>query len=162
MSDLAPYIVVGLGNEFRSDDACGPIAARLAGRLCGKKIQVIEPLADGTGLVMMWGNVKLAVLIDSVKSGASAGYVYRFEPLNETIPEEVFRPITTHRLSVTQIIRLGRILRQLPKRLIIYGVEGVNFDYGTTMTPAVAEAARDVAARIAAEIKQSSDVAVHC
>ncbi|MEW5795319.1 MAG: hydrogenase maturation protease [Candidatus Zixiibacteriota bacterium] len=162
MQPESSHVVIGLGNEFRSDDGGGPTAARRVGRLCGRRVQVIAPLTDGAGLVMLWGEVELVILIDSVKSGSPPGTVFRFEPLREEIPEEVFHPTTTHRFSVSQIIRLARVLGRLPKQLIVYGIEGVDFDYGTTMSPAVAAAAIEVADRIAAEIMQFSHETAAC
>jgi hydrogenase maturation protease len=159
MSDPAPNVVVGLGNEFRSDDGCGPATARRVADLCGSKVDIIQPLADGTGLIVAWSTYKTVFLIDSVKSGAPAGQIHRFEPLREKLPEEVFSPTSSHRLSLSQIIRLAETLQKLPGRLILFGIEGVNFDCGTDMTPAVAEAVSEVARRIAEEIERSPDAA---
>jgi hydrogenase maturation protease len=66
----------------------------------------------------------------------------------------VFQPTSTHRLSITQIVRLAQALRRLPQRLIVYGIEGTNFAHGTDMTSAVVQAARHVAERIASEVSQ--------
>jgi hydrogenase maturation protease len=157
----APQVVVGLGNEFRSDDGCGPATARQVAELCGKAIDVIQPLADGTGLIMAWSPYRTVFLIDSVKSGAPAGTIFRFEPLKEHLPEEVFHPTSSHRLTLSQIIRLAETLQKLPGRLILFGIEGINFDYGTAMTPEVAAAVNEVANRIAEEVKQLTDVPGH-
>jgi hydrogenase maturation protease len=158
MRDPAPQVVVGLGNEFRSDDGCGPAAARRVSELCGKAIDVIQPLADGTGLILAWSPYRTVFLIDSVKSGGPVGTIYRFEPLTENLPEEVFRPASSHRLSLSQIIRLAQTLQKLPGRLILFGIEGINFDYGTAMTQEVAAAVDEVANRIAEEVRQFTDV----
>jgi hydrogenase maturation protease len=140
MNEPAPNVVVGLGNEFRSDDGCGPAAARQVSELCGKAVDIIQPLADGTGLISAWSAYQTVFLIDSVKSGLPTGQIHRFEPLKERLPEEVFSPTSSHRLSLSQIIRLAETLQKLPGRLILFGIEGANFDYGTEMTPEVAQA----------------------
>ena len=126
--------------------------------LCGKAIDVIQPLADGTGLIVAWSAYRTVYLIDSVKSGVPAGQIHRFEPLREKLPEEVFSPTSSHRLSLSQIIRLAETLHKLPGRLILFGIEGVNFDYGTEMTPEVARAVDEVVRRIVEEVERSSDV----
>ena len=158
MGDPTPNVVVGLGNEFRSDDGCGPAVARRVEELCARSVDIIQPLADGTGLIMAWSGYHTVFLIDSVKSGAQPGQIFRFEPLLEKLPEDVFRPTSSHRLSLSQIIRLAETLQKLPGRLILFAIEGANFDYGTTMTPNVASAVDEVARRIAEEIERSSDV----
>jgi len=154
MGDAASYLVIGLGNEFRCDDGCGPLVARLVDQKRCAGVRLIQPLADGTGMVMEWSGVDAAFVVDSVRSGAEPGRIFRFEPLVETIPETVFRPTSTHRLGITQIVRLAQALDRLPLRLIVYGIEGTNFEHGTDMTPAVAQAAQDVAERIASEVGQ--------
>jgi hydrogenase maturation protease len=154
MGDAASYLVIGLGNEFRCDDGCGPLVARLINQEHCPGVRVMQPLVDGTGMVMEWNGVDVAFVIDSVRSGAAPGKVYRFEPLVETVPERVFQPTSTHRLSITQIVRLAQALRRLPQRLIVYGIEGTNFAHGTDMTSAVVQAARHVAERIASEVSQ--------
>lgn len=154
MGDAASYLVIGLGNEFRCDDGCGPLVARLIDQKRCAGVKIIQPLSDGTGMVMEWSGADAAFVVDSVRSGAAPGRIFRFEPLVETIPETVFRPTSTHRLSITQIVRLAQALGRLPQRLIVYGIEGTNFEHGTDMTPAVIKAAQDVAERIASEVSQ--------
>ena len=115
---------------------------------------MIRSSADGAGMVMEWSGADAAFVVDCVRSGAEPGKVYRFEPLVETIPETVFRPTSSHRLGLTQIVRLAQALGRLPRRLIVYGIEGINFDHGTDVTPAVAQAAQDVAELIASEVSR--------
>ena len=156
MNDPALFVVVGLGNEFRSDDGCGPAAALRVKELCGSSVDLIQPVADATGLIMSWVEYRTVFLIDSVKSGAETGKIFRFEPFNENLPEEAFRATSSHRLSLSQIIELAKTLGEMPGRLVLFGIEGVNFDYGTEMTPAVAMAVQEVAGRIVAEIRQTT------
>ncbi len=158
MNDPAPYVVVGLGNEFRSDDGCGPATARRVIEMCDGQVDLIQPLADATGLIMAWCEYRAVFLIDGVKSGAEPGKIFRFEPFIENLPEDVFPPASSHRLSLSQIIEIARTLGKQPRQLVLYGIEGINFDYGTVMTPQVATAVLEVADRIVAEIGRVADV----
>jgi len=155
MGDTAAYLVIGLGNEFRSDDGCGPAVARRIDRLRLPGVRVVESLADGTGMVTSWGGTEAAFVIDSVRSGSPPGTIFHFEPLLEAVPESVFRTPTTHRLGLTQIVRLAGALGQLPGRLIAYGIEGASYDHGDAMTEAVARAVEEVSGLIVAEIRGS-------
>jgi hydrogenase maturation protease len=152
MGNTASYLVIGLGNEFRSDDGCGPLVSRLIDQKQCAGLKIIQPLADGTGMVMEWSGAYAAFVVDSVRSGAEPGKIFRYEPLMGTIPENVFRPTSTHRRSITQIVHLAQALGRLPQRLIVYGIEGTNFDNGTDMTTAVVQAAQDVVERIVSEV----------
>jgi len=152
MDDPASFLVIGLGNEFRGDDGCGPLVARKISqkRLAG--VRLIHPMADSTGLVMEWDGADATFLIDCVCSGAPPGTIHRFEPLVETIPEQLSHPTSTHRFGLTQVVRLAQALGRLPQRLIVYGIEGQEFEHGTEITRAVAEAVNEVADRIANEL----------
>ena len=152
MDDPASFLVIGLGNEFRGDDGCGPLVARKISqkRLAG--VRLIHPMADSTGLVMEWDGAEAAFLIDCVCSGAPLGTIHRFEPLVETIPEQLSQPTSTHRFGITQVVRLAQTLGRLPQRLIVYGIEGQEFGHGTGVTGAVAEAVNEVADRIVNEM----------
>jgi len=155
MGNSAAYVVIGLGNEFRGDDGCGPAVARRIDRLRLPGVRVVQPLADGTGTVTSWRGTEAAFVIDSVRSGSAPGTIFHFEPLLEAVPENVFRPATTHRLGLTQIVQLAQALGQLPGRLIAYGIEGASYDHGNAMTEAVARAVEEVSGLIAAEIRGS-------
>jgi len=155
MSDSAAYLVIGLGNEFRGDDGCGPAVARRIKQLSLPGVQVVPALADGTGMVTSWGGTEAAFVIDSVCSGSPPGTIFHFEPLLEGVPESIFRTPTTHRLGLTQIVRLARALGQLPGRLVAYGIEGGSYDHGNAMTEAVVRAVEEVSGLIAAEIRGS-------
>jgi hydrogenase maturation protease len=154
MGDTAAYLVIGLGNEFRGDDGCGPAVARRINQSRLPGVEIVQPLADGTGMVARWNGAEAAFLIDSVLSGSSPGRIFRFEPFLEPIPENVFRTTTTHRLGLTQIVQLARALGQLPKRLIAYGIEGASFDHGAKMTEEVAKAVEQVSSLVTAEIRE--------
>ena len=152
MGEPASFLVIGLGNEFRGDDGCGPLVARLIAQKRRTGVRVLSSPGDGSGVVLEWGDINAAFVIDCVRSGSSPGKIFRFEPLIEDIPEKVLRPTSSHRLALTQIVRLAQALGRMPQRLIVYGVEGGEFAHGSKITPAVAEAAEQVTDRIVREI----------
>ncbi len=140
-------VVIGTGNPFRGDDGAGPAVARaLRGRVpCN--IKVLEREGEATSLMEAWRGQDLAVVVDAVKGREKAGRIYRFDALANRLPDELFLS-STHALGVGQAIELARTLGRLPNRLLVYGIEGCNFDAGTDLSPEVEQAVEETANRI--------------
>jgi hydrogenase maturation protease len=134
-------LVIGIGNEYRADDAAGLLAARRLRDVAGKGIAVLEQDGDGTRLMEAWAGAGLVCVVDAVYSSAAPGTVHSFEASASAIPASVFRR-STHAFGLVEAIELSRTLSQLPDRLIVYGIEGRNFEAGGRLSDEV-EAALD-------------------
>lgn len=146
-------LVIGIGNEYRSDDAAGLVIAR---RLQEKKIdgiEVIEHSGDGGSLIEKWQNADAVFVIDAASSGGEPGKIYRYEAQTHPLPTSFFN-YSTHAFSIAETIEMARTLDQLPPKLVVYGIEGENFAQGIGLSKKVAHAAREVARRVDQEIKQ--------
>lgn len=138
-------LLIGIGNEYRCDDAVGLYVARHV-RERASGVVVRESSGDGLGLLDDWNIAEMVVLVDAVCSGSEAGKIHRIESHSETLPTELFQ-YSTHAFSVAQAVELARILNQLPPRLVVYGIEGRNFDAGIGLT---------------AEVKLSAERVIDC
>ena len=148
-----PVLVIGIGNEYRGDDAFGRLVAR---RLTGTPgISVMEEDGEGTDLLADWAGAQTVILIDTVSSGAPPGTIHRLDASSAPLPAQLFR-FSTHAFSVAEAVELARALGQLPPRLILYGVEGKNFEAGTELSPEVADVVERVAMQIRHEFEQSA------
>lgn len=147
-------LCVGIGNEFRGDDAVGLIAARMlqARQLPG--LRVIEQSGEGAALMAAWGGAAAVFLVDAVSSGAAPGTIYRLDARSLPIPAEFFH-YSTHAFSVAEAVEMARALDELPPRLVIYGIEGANFDLGISLSPAVEAVLPALVEQMAAEILYS-------
>ena len=111
-------LLIGIGNEYRQDDAAGLVAAR---RLKGKEnaaFKVIEESGEGSGLMESWKGWDRVILVDAVQSGGASGEIHRFDAKAQAIPARFFRA-STHAFSVAQAVELGRALdvqKGLPRR----------------------------------------------
>lgn len=153
MSEKYSIAVIGLGNEFRGDDAVGLYIAR---RLKDKRlpgVRVVEGVSDGTTLIETWQDTRGAVLIDCVSSGNQVGKIHRFDPLVEEIPEKFFPAYSTHAFNITDTVRLAETIGQLPPHLIVYGVEGASFSTGAEMSDRVMTAANRVVEMVLKDIE---------
>lgn len=144
-------LVIGVGNEYRGDDAVGLIVARRIRDDSSTRVSVREESGEGAALMEAWQGVESIILIDAVQAGGAPGTIYRFEAHVEPMPTRFFH-YSTHAFSVAEAIELARKLNQLPARLIVYGIEGRNFEAGIGLSPEVEQAAQDVARRAGKEL----------
>ena len=147
-------MVIGIGNEFRGDDGCGRAVARELLANSEFAVWIHESDGDPTQLLDLWHAERLVIVVDATRTGAEPGSILRIEvEENVSFPSSTFA--STHGFSLAEAIALGRSLRQLPSRLVIYGIEAERTEMGNTMTRPVALAVSVVAARIRDELEQA-------
>jgi hydrogenase maturation protease len=150
--ESAPRLIVGIGNLYRSDDAVGIATVRRLKQRLPADVRVVEETGEGTRLVETWRGAFSVILIDAVQSGAPPGTIHRLDARTQEIPAEWFR-CSSHAFSLAQAIELGRALDQLPRRVVLYGIEGRNFEAGEALSPPVERAMGVVVSRVLREIE---------
>lgn len=136
-------LVIGIGNELRSDDAAGLIAARNIKELGLKDTDVMESNGDGADLIDSWTGRHHVILIDAVLSGSAPGTIHRLELGKSILPTEFFK-FSTHLFSIPQAIYLSASLGKLPEKMTILGIEGCSFDPGTGLSKEVESAINNI------------------
>lgn len=137
-------LIIGIGNAYRHDDGAGLVAA---GRLQALELPGVTVLlhpGEGTSLMEAWQGADDVVLIDAVNSGAPPGTFHRIDA-SEHDPALTFFSGSTHTFGVAEAIALARTLGKLPRRLVIFGIEGADYTYGPGLTPEVENAVAQVA-----------------
>ena len=152
MADLPPILVIGLGNDFRSDDSVGLLAARKIRDKALPAVCVIDGVSDGVSLIDTWSASDHVFVIDCAVSGAEPGCVHKFDALNESVPDHLFSRYSTHAFSVSDALTLARTLGRLPAALSVYGIEAAGCAPGTDLSPAVAASLDTVVGEILAAI----------
>jgi len=140
-------VIIGIGNEYRRDDAAGLIAARQLNKMRLTGVNIIEASGDGPALMESWKEAQAAILIDAVQSGAEPGTIHCLDLDGITVPASFFR-YSTHAFGVAEAIDLARALHRLPPRVILHGIEGKNFDAGIGLSPEVETAVATVVEEI--------------
>lgn len=142
---------MGIGNEARGDDAVGLVVARYLRRDIQDRVTVQEVRGEGIDLLDRWQSADAVIVIDASCSGAVPGTIHRLEPLTQTIPHGLF-PCSTHAFGVAEAIELARVLQQLPPHLVVYGIEGAQFDIGSELSAAVLQAIPGVVRQVRQDI----------
>jgi hydrogenase maturation protease len=151
-------VVIGIGNEYRQDDGAGLLVARALRRLVPRSVQVLECTGATLELIDDWALADRVVLVDAVLSGAAPGTIYCIEVHDQPIPAYLFH-YSTHDFNVSDSIELARLLGKLPRRLVVYGIEGKEYGQGTNISEEVAEAIETVTGRILQYIRTSDEEA---
>jgi len=152
MTQSSKILVIGVGNAYRHDDAAGLMVARRLKEQALSSYEVHEQIGEGTALMDLWKDAGRVVVVDGVRAGAVSGTIHRFHANPRPLPATIFRD-STHAFGLIEAVELSRALRQLPSKLVIYGIEGENFEAGIGLSPAVLGAVNDLARRLPQEIE---------
>jgi hydrogenase maturation protease len=144
-------LVIGIGNEYRSDDGIGLLIAREIYKKQLPFVIVKEESGEGASLMDAWQGFERVTLIDAVSSGAQPGKIVRIDANKEQVLVKYFH-YSTHAFSVAEAVELARSMNSLPSELIIYGIEGSNFAAGVSITPIIREKADRVIEQIVEEV----------
>ena len=87
---MAEILVIGVGNEFRGDDAVGIWVARQLAQSAPPRVAVIEQRGEGADLMDAWQGAEMVLLIDAASSGAKPGTIHRFTAHQAPLPAELF------------------------------------------------------------------------
>jgi hydrogenase maturation protease len=147
----ARCLVIGVGNPDRGDDGAGPAVARLLQGTLPAAVAVVAANGEATALVERLADADRAVLVDAAQSGAPAGTVRRFDAAAAPLPHGS-GGVSSHGFGLAAAIELARALGQLPRRCVVYAIEGASFAAGAPLSPAVAAATAEVAGRIRTEL----------
>ena len=142
--------VIGIGNPDRGDDAAGRMVARRLATL-RPTLEVLELDGEASALIDCLGRLDAAYLIDACRSGQAAGTVQRLDASQSPLPADMVG-WSTHGLGLAAALELARALGSLPRRCVVFAIEGRDFAPGAPLSAPVAAAVEVVAARLAAEL----------
>jgi len=145
-------LVIGVGNDLRSDDGVGLVVARRLKAHPHDGLAAMEHTGEAAALLEAWRGVDTVILVDAVITGAGGGTIHRFDLRAREIPRECFR-CSTHAFGIPEALALGRALGLLPRRLVLFGIEARSFAPGGALSAGLEEAAEEAAERILQEAR---------
>ena len=139
-------IFIGVGHAERQDDGVGPHVAQGLNR---RGLPAIVHEGEGTGLLDLWETRRACIVIDAVADAGAAGSIRVFTDLEDPEFARTAFVHSSHRLGLPEAVALGRTLGRMPGRLIVIGVTGSAFGFGSQLSPPVAFAAERLIDRLA-------------
>ena len=137
--------IIGCGTAERGDDAAGLLVAR---RLRELGVDACEQSGEGLALMEGWTGSDAVILIDAVVTGRPSGTVTVWDASEAPVVADFCR-CSTHAFGVAEAVQLARVLDRMPPRLLIYGIEGRQFDIGYPPSPEVVAASEKLARSLA-------------
>ena len=141
-------LVIGCGNLQRGDDAAGILVAE---RLRAFGIDARVCRGEASELMDAWTGAEEVLVVDAVITGSPVGTVHRWQ--NPSSIAFCKSATSTHGVGLAEAIGLSRAMQSLPAKLVIYGIEGQNFEIGADISAEVRFAVDEVVKRIAFEVK---------
>lgn len=132
-------LVIGIGNEFRSDDALGVLVARELRRRSNKSVHIVEQGGEGAALLDTFHGASVVLLIDALASHDLPGTVLRVDLSHSGVPLSL-TCASSHAFGVAEAVELARALGQLPKKVILYGIVGKSFEPGLGLSDPLVKA----------------------
>ena len=142
--------IIGLGQSLRGDDAAGLAAVRLWQERYQEdnerpNLQVELAELPGIGLLSLLEGAGMAILVDAVRSGADAGTIHILS--KEHLEAFQKESGSAHGWGVAETLALGEKVMPstMPEKIIVIGIEGVDFSMGKPISPQVELALPEVA-----------------
>lgn len=122
---MKPILVLGIGSPFGDDQLGWQAIDLLKNRaeiqaFLKNQLHLEKCDRPGLNLLTLMQGAETVFLIDAIKSDGNEGALHRWENLEI---EKMSRFISSHQIGVAEAIKLGRVLNQLPKNVILYGIE---------------------------------------
>jgi hydrogenase maturation protease len=143
-------LVIGLGNPLRGDDSAGRLVAAAVKRRNHPFLKAVESFGEGSSLMDLWAHANAVIIVDAVASGVEAGMIHRFDASQQALPVR-FNNSSTHSFGLGEAVELARALNQLPKHLIVFGIEGKRFAVGSKLSTEVKKAIPNVVGQVLKE-----------
>lgn len=145
---MTPRVVVaGIGSDLRRDDGVGPAVVERVRHLGPGTDCALWSGPSPVDLLGLWGDAELALVVDATCDGLQPGTV-RVVELDHAGTAAVQGSSSTHGFGLATVLRLGGVLGQVPRRVVLVGVEGGDFGPGFGLSPAVEAAVEGAAARV--------------
>jgi hydrogenase maturation protease len=146
-------LIIGIGNEFRSDDGYGLVIARKIRKKIDPSVKVIEHSGDGASLMEVWKGYDNVIIIDAVCFGKKPGTLLVIDANKKSLPTEKMHH-SSHIFGLNDAIETARVLKKLPKNIQIFGVEGKSFGTGTSMSEEIKVTMNEVIDKIMMDISK--------
>ena len=160
VTDASTVLVIGVGNDFRGDDALGAHVARELQSLNMEGVSVLEMDGEGSTLIDAWQGHDRVILVDAFCSGVTAGLLREFDVSIAEIPEHSCHS-SSHAFGLAEAIGVARRIGMLPKRMFVFGLEGENFGFGRRLSRTIREHTPELLEAIILRIRELQREHVH-
>ncbi len=127
-------MIIGVGNEYRSDDRIGLLAARyLKEKISG--VEIVEFNGDGTDLLHHFKNAGNLIVIDAIEcwGNHNPGELLTVD-INQVDIKEDINCYSSHSFSFADAVNTAKVLSYFPENAYLIGVYSKVFDFGEKLS----------------------------
>jgi hydrogenase maturation protease len=135
----AKTTIIGIGNANCGDDAAGCFVAQALRERELPAVRILSASGEPADLLEKFPADGVLILVDAMAEVEGCGRIHRMDTSNDALPIEAFSSYSTHGMGLPEAIEMARALGRLPPAVIVYGVEGRNFQPGDPLSPEVEE-----------------------
>jgi len=152
-TDNRKIVVIGIGNLIRRDDGVGIHAIRALGNVKipdNFDLQIIDGGLEPDLTVLVDHGVDKLIIIDAVLAHGRSGNIVRL-PIT-AVEQSGYETRSAHYLNMRQSLKMLELLGNLPKEIVVIGIEPEDMNPGTDLSPAVATNLPEVVKMVVTEI----------
>ncbi|MEJ2409187.1 MAG: hydrogenase maturation protease [Novosphingobium sp.] len=153
-------LVLCIGNPDRGDDGIGPAVAEALNGTLPPDATLMTRSGDMLAMLEDWAGFDALVCIDAAARGEEPGRIHRIDLVKEDLPRDMAF-LSSHAFGLGEGIALARSLGLAPAVIIVYAIEGQDFDDGAPLSAPVAAAIVPAADRIRDEVVRLQEAASH-
>lgn len=145
-------VIIGVGNTLRRDDGVGPLILDACRYDPIPDCDLVELDGEAMAVVDAWCDRRLAVVVDAVCTGDTAGTMHDFVVADLTTEDAEQAANRADFIGLAEALRLGRKLKRLPAKLRVLGIEPGDLKRGFGLSPPVASAMGELEALVRAAV----------
>ena len=151
MNRARSLLILGLGNVICGDDGVGVAAVERLARdyELPEGVQALDGGTLGLSLLAHVTGADDLLLVDAIRTGAPPGTLVRLA--GSDVAPAVRERLSVHQIGVADLLDALRLLDEVPRRLVLLGLEPATLELGLGCSPAVAARIDDLVAAVAAE-----------
>ncbi|TAL25813.1 MAG: HyaD/HybD family hydrogenase maturation endopeptidase [Nitrospirae bacterium] len=130
-------LILGIGNILMSDEGVGIRSIEELERRFKfpENVELLDGGTSGIELLSYISSRDYLIVIDSVKSGLPPGTVVKIE--GEDVPAKFRTRISPHQLGLSDILAAARLTDELPKQMVLFGIEPKKIGVGLELSQEV-------------------------
>ena len=146
-------LVLGIGNALLTDEGIGIRALKELERKFSFPANV-ELLDGGTAGIELLRHIRkrdYLIIIDAMKCDQKPGTVVRLE--GNEVPAAFRTRISPHQLGLSDLLAAAMLTGEIPRKLVLYGIEPESIDVGLDLTETVEASVEKLLDAVADELR---------
>lgn len=147
-------VILGIGNILLSDEGIGVhVANELAKTELPPEVSIVKGGTDGFRLLNVITEADRLIIVDSLRTGAEPGTIYRFDVGDVRCCPSGFKT-SVHQIGILEVIDLSGLIGKTPHTTVI-GVEPKSLEMNMELSPEIREKIPKIIELVMDEMKRS-------